>query len=228
MALPLLISVPHAGLEVPPEVEPLNLLSPRQIAEDGDEGAAGIYSFADDVAAFATADVARAFVDLNRAENDARADGVVKTHTCWRVPIYRQPLPAEVVEALLVRYHRPYHARLTGLAGAGVVLGVDCHTMAAKGPPLSPDPGARRPRVCLSNGDGTCPQEWMTSLARAFEDAFDRPVSINSPFNGGHIVRSHAAELPWVQLELSREPFLTDEEKRRRTLDALRAWSRGV
>ncbi len=228
MRLPLLISVPHAGLANPPEIEAYNLLSPAEIARDGDDGAAAIYSFADEVAAFVTTDVARAFVDLNRAEDDRRADGVVKTHTCWGVPVYRRPLSTDVVERLLVRYHRPYHTRLKGLAQRGVILGVDCHTMAAEGPLLSTDPGVRRPSVCLSNGEGTCPHEWITSLARAFEQAFAHPVSVNSPFTGGHIVRSHAAELPWVQLELSRAPFMTEEEKRRRTLDALRAWSRGV
>ena len=33
MTLPLLISVSHAGLSVPPELADLNLLTPEQIAE---------------------------------------------------------------------------------------------------------------------------------------------------------------------------------------------------
>ena len=92
MKLPLLLSLPHAGLRVPDEVAHLCTLTEREIAEDGDEGAAAIYDLAGDVDAFVTTDVARAIVDLNRAVDDRRRDGVVKTHTCWDVPIYREPL----------------------------------------------------------------------------------------------------------------------------------------
>jgi len=222
--LPLLVSVPHAGLLVPPEIEPLCLLTPEQIVTDGDEQAAEIYDFEEHVEARLTTDVARAIVDLNRAEDDRRKDGVVKTHTCWDVPVYRAPLSEDRVESLLARYHRPYHARLAELAGSGARLGVDCHTMAASGPPVGPDPGVERPWVCLSHADGTCPQAWLDSMARCLEAAFGRPPSINRPFRGGFIIRSHAAEMPWMQLELSRAPFMSPAEKRERVLRALRAW----
>ncbi|MBN1341679.1 MAG: N-formylglutamate amidohydrolase [Phycisphaerae bacterium] len=224
MTLPILISVPHAGSRVPPEVAPQCALSEKDIREDADGGAAEIYDLDSEVAAFLTTDVARAIVDLNRAENDRRPDGVVKTHTCWNVPVYRTPLTEPAIEALLARYYRPYHRRLRELAGAGVRLGVDCHTMAALGPPIGPDPNLERPWVCLSDGEAACPTEWLTSLAACLERAFDHPVSINVPFSGGHIIRSHAAELPWVQLELSRAPFMTLAEKRSRVLTALNAW----
>jgi formiminoglutamase len=222
--LPLLISVPHAGLAVPEEVAERSILSPEQIVSDGDVGAADVYAIADEVEAFVTTDVARAFVDLNRAEDDRGQDGVVKTHTCWNEPVYDAPLGDEVVERLLGRYYRPYHARLTALAGPSVRLAVDCHTMAALGPPVGPDPGQERPWICLSNGDGTCPREWMDALTRCFADAFGRQPSINRPFKGGYITRTHAAEMPWVQLELSRAPFLPSTEKRHRVLMALREW----
>jgi formiminoglutamase len=223
--LPLLISLPHAGLRVPDEVADLCLLSEREIVEDGDVGAAEIYRGLErEVEAFVTTDVARAIVDLNRSEDDFRRDGVVKTHTCWNVPVYREPLPSDTVETLLERYHRPYHRRLRELSRSGVRLGVDCHTMASHGPPVGPDPGAERPWICLGNADGTCPTDWIEALARCFERAFDHPVSINQPFRGGHIIRAHGAELPWIQLELSRADFMGPAEKGSRTLQALRSW----
>ncbi|RMF81821.1 MAG: N-formylglutamate amidohydrolase, partial [Planctomycetota bacterium] len=182
-------------------------------------------ALADAVDEFVTTEVARAIVDLNRAEDDRRADGVVKTHTCWGTPVYSEPLPKGVIETLLAKYYRPYHARLTELARSGVRLGVDCHTMAAHGPPIGPDPGAERPWVCLSNADGrACSREWIELLADCFEQAFDHPVSINSPFRGGHITRTHASEMPWVQVELSRAGFMTDVEKRACVETALAAW----
>ncbi len=224
MKLPLLISVPHAGLTVPDEVAGLSILTPEQVAKDGDVGAAEIFSISDDVEAFVSADVARAFVDLNRAEDDRGRDGVVKTHTCWNEPVYRSPLGEKTVERLLHRHYRPYHGRLTALADSSVRLGIDCHTMAAHGPPVGPDPGRERPWVCLSNGDGTCPREWIDALARCFARAFGREPSINTPFKGGYITRTHAAEMPWVQLEVSRASFLSLKEKRARVLDAARNW----
>ncbi|MEX2302819.1 MAG: N-formylglutamate amidohydrolase [Bryobacterales bacterium] len=226
MSLPLLLSVPHAGLRVPPEVESFCTLTPREIAEDSDEGAAEIYALESHVAAYQTADVARAVVDLNRAPGDRRPDGVVKTHTCFHVPVYREFPPEPVVEALLERYYWPYQQALTRLASRDVMLAVDCHTMLAKGPPIGPGPGIERPWVCLSNADGTCPQSWIEALQRCFQDVFEGPVTINDPFRGGYITRTHAAEMPWVQLELSRAAFLSLAEKRERVLAALAAWCR--
>ncbi|WP_295880732.1 N-formylglutamate amidohydrolase [uncultured Thiohalocapsa sp.] len=223
--LPLLISVPHAGLLVPDEVARLSLLTPAQIARDGDEGAAAIYAvLRDRVAHYVTTDIARAFVDLNRAEGDLRKDGVVKTHTCWDQPVYRAPLPPATVETLLQRWHRPYHHKLTELAGSGVLLGVDCHTMAAAGPPVGPDCGQPRPEVCIGDGNGACPPDWAEGLVDCFQRHFGGEVTLNRPFSGGYIVRAHAAELPWVMIELSRAPFASDAEKGRRVLAALTQW----
>ena len=222
--LPVLLSVPHAGLRVPDEVASLCILTPDQIAEDGDEHAKEIYDLSASVARYVTTDIARAVVDLNRRDDDRRPDGVVKTHTCFNVPVYRRPLTDTEVETLLARYYRPYHTRLRALARPDVRLGVDCHTMLAVGPPIGPGAGVTRPRVCLGNGDGTCPPAWMTLLTRCFEKAFGHEVSVNAPFAGGYITRSHASEMPWVQVELSRAPFATNAEKREAVLAALRQW----
>ncbi|HXV64150.1 MAG TPA: N-formylglutamate amidohydrolase [Vicinamibacteria bacterium] len=223
MTLPLLLSVPHAGTRVPPEAEPYCILTPREVVEDGDVGAREIYDLASEVEAFHTTDVARAIVDLNRAVDDFRQDGVVKTHTCWNVPVYRDFPPREVVTELLDRYYHPYHARLRHLAtSTDVKLGIDCHTMAPYGPPVGPDPGIERPRACLSNGEGTCPRAWIEAMREAFHRTIGPSVKINHPFQGGFITRTHAAELPFVQLEMSRAPFRTDGEKRAAVLEALR------
>ncbi len=221
MKLPLLLSVPHGGLRVPEEVEAHCILTPEQIREDGDEGASAVYSIAERVEAFVSTDVARAIVDLNRAEDDRRPDGVVKTHTCMNVPVYDPFPPESLIEKLLERYYRPYHRRLAELARSTARLGIDCHTMLAVGPPIGPMAGLERPAVCLSNVDGsTCAREWFESLAACLEDSLGVGVSLNDPFKGGFITRTHAAEMPWVQIELSRAPFLSIEEKRERILDA--------
>lgn len=214
--LPLLVSVPHAGLRVPDEVRNLCVLTPAEIAADGDEQAAEIYlGLEAEVVAFATTDVARAIVDVNRPEDDRSPDGVVKTRTCLDAPVY-DPFPSEeVVRQLLDRYHRPYHDRLRALArSCGAILGLDCHTMLETGPPMGPLPGRRRPEVCVSNLDGaSCPDDVLDVLAGCLGESLDVEVARNFPFRGGHITRAHAAELGWVQLELSRGPFRSVEEK---------------
>jgi hypothetical protein len=85
-------------------------------------------------------------------------------------------------------------------------------------------PGAERPPLSLGNADGTCPMELLQTLAQTLERAFGLQVAHNHPFRGGFIIRSYASELPWVQLELSRAPFLADAEKRARVLAALEDW----
>ena len=227
MTLPLLISVPHAGLKVPPEVEKFCILTPEQIAADSDEGASTIYAMESEVAAYLTTDIARAIVDLNRAEYDRKPDGVVKTQTCQKAPVYERPLPEDLIETLLARYYRPYHEKLKALADKAK-LGIDCHTMAEFGPPIGPDSGCERPYVCLSDADGTCPREWFTEFVTCFESIFGEGVSVNAPFKGGHIIRSHAAELPWIQVELSRAVFLSDEQKHVRVLQAIKAFCDSV
>lgn len=221
MTLPFLISVPHAGLRVPPEVVDICLLEEQDIVDDSDVGALGIYyPLREKVAAFVTADIARAIVDMNRREDDMRKDGVVKTHTCWGVPIYKEIPSEEVISLLIQNYHRPYHAKLSQF-NSNILMGIDCHTMAEVGPPVGPDPGSKRPRACLSNGNTTCPDEWIDLMAECFEDSYNTEININSPFKGGHIIRSHANAIPWIQVELSREPFIENKEKGARFLSAI-------
>jgi len=222
--LPMLISVPHAGLGVPSHVSDLCRLTEDDIIKDGDEGAGEIYfPLQNEVTAFVHAETARAIVDVNRSETDRGKDGVIKTHTCWDIPVYKR-MPSEKTVANLINYfYHPYHEKLTAFAG-NVILGIDCHTMAPKGPPVGPDPGTRRPRVCLSNANGTCPKKWITLLAECFQKTFERGVSINHPFKGGFITRHHSREVPWIQVELSRSGFMSNTEKSTRVLDALKSW----
>jgi N-formylglutamate amidohydrolase len=62
------------------------------------------------------------------------------------------------------------------------------------------------------------------SLAVCFRETFGDDVSMNAPFKGGYITRFHAKEIPWIQIELSREPFVDSREKGRRVLQAIKAW----
>ncbi|MHC4538014.1 MAG: N-formylglutamate amidohydrolase [Planctomycetota bacterium] len=213
MKLPVLISVPHAGLKIPPEITAYNLLTKKEILEDSDEGASEIFAIQSHVQTYVTTDIARVFVDMNRSENDRTRDGVIKTHTCWDVPIYNKPLPVDLIEVMINKY---------SLASSGVSFGIDCHTMADIGPPISPDPGQKRPLVCLGNADGTFPDHWLRIMKDCFRQSFQVEISLNKPFRGGNIIRTHASEMPWVQVEISRTDVLDNKQKQKKFLDAIR------
>lgn len=223
MRLPILLSVPHAGLEVPSEAKPFCVLTPRQIERDGDEGAAEIYDLADEVEAFVTTPIARAIVDVNRPADDRSPDGVVKQKTCWLESVYAGPLPETVVRQLLKRYYHPYHTKLAAVAESDLILAVDCHTMAASGPPIGPDPQSPRASVCLGDlNGGSLPEGWIEIIRHSFANTFGAEISINRPFAGGYITQKHHTEMPWVQLELSRAAFAGNADKRQAVLSALR------
>ncbi|MES9956880.1 MAG: N-formylglutamate amidohydrolase [Sedimenticola sp.] len=224
MSLPILVSMPHGGLVVPDSLKANCKLSIDQIVEDGDEYALEIYSpLKNEVSAFISTDIARAVLDMNRAADDIRKDGVVKTHTCWDVPIWRNPLDKSDIQWLLENFHAPYHQQLSEYAKCSdLLLAIDCHTMAAFGPPIGPDPGSERPQVCLGNRSGkSCPDEWMNILQFAFQQQFPGEVTVNQPFSGGYITEFHGAEMPWIQLELSRGDFATPQQKSEWVVNAL-------
>jgi hypothetical protein len=81
--------------------------------------------------------------------------------------------------------------------------------------------GEERPRICISDAGGTLPGEWFALLRESLEVAFELEVSLNHPFRGGYIISRHSEEIPWVQLELSRRDWISNEEKRERLLQGL-------
>jgi formiminoglutamase len=212
---------------VPDYLQPYCRLTREEIVADGDEGAREIYAGLEQhVAAFVTTDVARAIVDMNRAEDDRRKDGVVKTHTCWDVKIYDPAPPEELLRRVIAEYHHPYHDKLSAQAREGrALLGLDCHTMAVEGPPVGPDAGRERPLVCIGDGDGeACRKEWVERMRECMQRYFPGEVTVNLPFKGAHTTRFHGREMPWMQLELSRTPKLDTAKKRDAVLRALTDW----
>ena len=58
-------------------------------------------------------------------------------------------------------------------------------------------------------------------LKECFDELIEGPVTINNPFSGGYITRRHSAEMPWLQLEMSRGSFMSNTDKRQLVLAAL-------
>ena len=75
--------------------------------------------------------------------------------------------------------------------------------------------------ICLGNGEGTCSTPWIEALNDCFVEQIGHHVTIHDPSSGGYIARNHAAEMPCLQLEMSRAPFLSNLGSREMVLTAL-------
>jgi formiminoglutamase len=196
-------------------------ISARGQFEDSDAFTQEIYGLRNDVLVQVQSQVARAFVDMNRAPEDRppnNPDGVVKTQTCHGKTVYLpgQELDDSWTHQLLDTYYFPYHQSIaTALAQTPYLqLALDCHTMEAVAPAIAPDPGQPRPLICLGNNHGkSCPQEMMDQLAECFREGFgleDKDVVMNKPFAGGYITRTYGeGALPWLQVEMNRSLYLS-------------------
>lgn len=233
--LPVLVSIPHGGTETPPEIANRVCITPRALFDDSDAFTREIYDVTDEVVCVEAASIARAFVDLNRARDDRpprNPDGVVKTATCYNEPIYTpgMELTDGLSETLLSRYYDPYYKRLREAMSTGILLALDCHSMAERAPRVSPDRESRRPLFCLSNDNGrTCPPPLLERLAGAFADAFELGpggVRLNDPFRGGNITCTLGSlgGVPWVQIEMNRSLYLAEPwfDRERLTVDSAR------
>ncbi|MBN2319921.1 MAG: N-formylglutamate amidohydrolase [Acidobacteria bacterium] len=220
-ALPVLLSIPHGGTGVPPELEGRLAIGKKGVFEDIDGFTREIYDLGNKVRRVHKADIARTFVDPGRAPSDLppeNPDGVVKSHTCFGKIIYKenqQPDDSETAQ-LLEKYYYPFHRRLQQLIAEdrhNLKVCIDCHSMAETGPAISPDTGKERPFFCLGNRFGESATDAMvhklkSCLAAAFElDEAD--VAVNNPFAGGYITRHYGNNpLPCIQVEMNRKLYL--------------------
>ena len=229
--LPIIVSVPHGGEIIAPEMSDHTLLSRRDIFSDGDPLTREIYDFKEMAEHYFETSIARALVDLNRAPHDLppkNHDGVVKSRTVTGKKIYRRDrIPSgDARRLLLKKYHTPYHEGLGKKSRVpGLFCGIDCHTMLDRSPAASSQPGRPRPFICLSNRGNrrgnrnkdrqlTCPPEMIRSLARFLQQEFPEEadnITLNDPFLGGYIVQRHSRHLPWIQIELNRNSYLSPQ-----------------
>lgn len=219
MRLPVLLSIPHGGTKVPPEVLHMVSIQKREIMRDGDAHTTQIYDVGDEVRVVVQAEMARAFVDMNRSIRDvphSHPDGMIKSATCYGVPIYDVQPDHAVRDTLVQNYYLPYHRAIQRGLREDIQLCVDCHSMASEPPLVSPDAeSGARPLFCLSNRRGrTCPDRMMERLADCISESYGIGMSdirFNDPFLGGHITETYGNNpLPWIQMEMNRSMYLPE------------------
>jgi len=228
---PLLVSVPHAGIEIPRDVAPAFL--PRALAtEDADWHLDRLYAFVRDAgASFIVPRVARYVIDLNRPpDNTPMYPGANNTELCPirffdGTPLYRDahaPTGAEVARRR-ERYWAPYHAALAAevarlRAEHGHAVLFDGHSIRAEIPWLFE---GRLADLNLGTANGTsCDAGLRAGLATVLASSPDRTHVVDGRFKGGYITRHYgrpAEGVHTVQLEMvqalymdERPPFAYD------------------
>lgn len=234
---PLVVEVPHAGLEVDP-IALADLVSPaRCIGYDADLLVDELYAAAPGLGAtLLVAHTSRYVVDLNRAETDVDSgavDGVPPLDAphglVWKRsteghPTLRRALPESELQRRLETIYRPYHRTLAQLLREkrekfGFALLLCAHSMPSRGRTGHGDTGSDRADVVPGSRGHTsgCPEiiELPADLARARGWSTQHDVPYRGGFTTAHYGRP-AQGVHAVQVELNRRLYLDEDSLTRR------------
>lgn len=180
------------------------------------------------------APVSRLVVDVERFEDDQREPmagrgmGVVYERASDGRPL-RHTMAPETRQALIERWYRPHHDRLTELtsqmlARHGRALIVDAHSFPSKPLSFELDQRADRPQICIGTDEFHTPAALADAFLCAFGDAgFD--VRLNSPYAGAMVpMRYYRREerVLAVMAEVNRSLYVDEATgKRGLTYDAV-------
>lgn len=219
-SLPLLISIPHDGRSLPPEIE-LQMSDAGRALADTDWHVKRLYAFAASLgASIIGANYSRYVIDLNRPADDAALyagqlqTGLCPLQTFAGEDIYASEFDIDV-DARVTRYWRPYHDRIAATLAAireqhGYALLWDAHSIASRVPSLF---DGELPVLNIGTWEGrSCAADIAQSVVDvASTSGYD--VAVNERFMGGHITRHYgqpAANVHAVQLELSQRAYMDE------------------
>jgi N-formylglutamate deformylase len=229
--LPILVVIPHGGVNVPEEVAGYEAVSGFDLFFQSDSCANDLFNFNEKTACTINTDISRLFIDLDRPYTvlPPARDGVIKKTTLYGKPVYNDGVfPDEIAIAnMLQRYYFPFHDAIQKTIDTGSIkIIMVCHTMMAVGPTISPDPGEPRPIVSLEhiieNNDGvieTCSEALALSLLEYMKKSLAKEngtiaqkYTIKTTAGDGHILKKFGTgEVPVVRLSITRALFLNDK-----------------
>jgi N-formylglutamate deformylase len=199
-SVPLLVSMPHVGTDIPDEVAAT--LAPCALARaDTDWHLAELYAFAEDMgASVLSARWSRYVIDLNRPPEDSNlypgqdTTGLCPVDTFGRERLYQGGMEPDrlEVERRLQRYWRPYHEQLRAeldrlLALHGQVVLWDAHSIASEVPRFFE---GRLPDLNFGTADRTsCSLQLEGAIIQVAEAQELYSFVFNGRFKGGHITR---------------------------------------
>lgn len=226
---PILLSVPHCGVEFPAELR--SAFDPKLSAkpDDTDWFVDKLYDFAPGMGiSMISAVYSRWVIDLNRDPESKPLynDGRIITALCpatdfFGNPIYadqRKEVDPQEVNRRLGNYYHPYHKKLsellTGLKEEfGKVLLWDCHSIRQFVPTIHKE---KFPDLILGDADGTSASPGLIEAALSGLEASGFEVKHNYPFKGGYITRNFGKpteDQHALQLEMSKLQYMDDMEQ---------------
>lgn len=233
--LPVLLSIPHAGRDLPQWVERAARVPVSQLQRLSDPWCDVIAApMLQAGARVVKANLLRAVADCNRHEADmdgadvavplrprfappgrkARAGlGVVPARLPGCGPLWRAPISELDYERRLDTAHRPFHQALASarnqmLRDHGELLLIDLHSM----PPLPRGSGAASPcQIVVGNRHGRSAAAILAAEVAAHASDHGFAAAINAPYPGGHIAATYGAPATGVhalQIEFDRSLYL--------------------
>lgn len=224
--VPLIVSLPHTGTEIPPDIES-QLVSPWLARKDADHWVDVLYDFAHGMGATTIrTSLSRTVIDVNRDPSGVSlypgqtTTGLCPTETFDGEPLYapgREPDAAEI-DRRRVAYFDPYHAALRdqitrlGRGHRKVVL-YDAHSIRSRMPRLF---DGELPQFNIgTNGGVSCDAALTQAVARICETSEYTQV-VNGRFRGGWITRHYgkpANGIHAIQMELAMRGYLHEPEE---------------
>lgn len=224
---PLLVSVPHAGRELPHDVAG-NMTAAARTQPDTDWYVARLYEFCTHLGAtMLVANYSRYVVDLNRSSQDESlypgrfTTGLCPQRTFAGGAIYKTSRSVGEVErqSRIEQYWQPYHRALaTQLekirARHGYALLWDAHSIASRVPRLF---DGELPVLNIGTNDSrSCPPGVADAVVAAAA-ASPYEAVVNERFRGGFITRHYGAPdigCYAIQLELAQRSYMQEHSLR--------------
>ena len=223
-SVPLLISIPHLGTELPAEFA-AGMSDTAPLKQDTDWHLDRLYGFAAGMgASVLQAKVSRYVIDLNRPPSGESlypgqtTTGLCPTETFRGEPLYGEAEAPDTAQQAdrLARYWRPYHdalrAELDSLkAKHGAVLLWDAHSIASVLPRLF---DGKLPDLNFGTADGRSCDPAIIDSVLAEVGATHFSHVLNGRFKGGYITRhygSPADRVHAIQLEMCWRCYMAEE-----------------
>lgn len=219
---PLVVSLPHTGLELGP-IEP-RLVSPWLARKDTDWWIERLYDFAGDLSAtIVRTPVSRTVVDVNRDPSGASlypgqaTTGLCPVTTFDGEPLYRDGQAPSSLEIAARReaWFDPYHAALRAeidrlRARHGRVVLYDCHSIRSAIPRLFE---GELPVFNLGTNGGSSADPALSGAVESVIAGSGRPFAVNGRFKGGWITRAYgdpARGVHALQMELACRSYMRE------------------
>ena len=223
-SVPLLVSFPHAGTEIPASIAARMSAAARAVP-DTDWHLPRLYEFARAIGASTLQPrFSRYVIDLNRPPDDASlypglaTTGLCPLETFAGDPLYRPgqaPGPDEIADRREL-YWEPYHAMLANELDRmrerhGIALLLDAHSIASRVPRLF---DGQLPDFNLGTHDGrSCALNMQAELLRALQQHPEYTHVVDGRFKGGYITRHYgrpADRFHAFQVELTQRTYMDE------------------